>query len=257
MCRCHCPGQCRPKHKGVRPVRTGPAKLLRMGGHLYKVAGSGPKRKLQRQVTPRRLAPVQAARFERRGHTLRRMTSSPMSSSLGRSAANAIARARTHARPSMLRSSPQALASSAMRKASISVQPAGSVLLLRARYPLGGPRARQGRHAPQIFCPIFCRTGGCPLRAQDSCHLVHDTSKVAVCPAWLAGSCKRGLACRLQHTAVRELMPLCTFFMQVLEQITPLALSQGAQSQKSPTRSASRVMVGERCALNQAVQRCY
>ena len=41
-------------------------------------------------------------------------------------------------------------------------------------------------------------------------------AQVAVCPRWLAGSCRAGeSACPLQHRRVPDLMPLCSFFLQV------------------------------------------
>ena len=59
-----------------------------------------------------------------------------------------------------------------------------------------------------------CRTGKCERRAEGRCKYVHDGSKVAVCPGWLAGQC-RDAACTLQHAHAPGLMPVCTFFLQV------------------------------------------
>lgn len=62
--------------------------------------------------------------------------------------------------------------------------------------------------------PLYCRTGKCEEQAKGQCRLLHDRTKVAVCPAWLNGSCAT-LDCPLQHEARPELMPLCTFFLKV------------------------------------------
>ena len=61
---------------------------------------------------------------------------------------------------------------------------------------------------------VACRTGKCRRRAEGCCKYVHDTSKVAVCPSWLAGLCKDA-ACPLQHAHAPALMPVCSFFLNV------------------------------------------
>jgi hypothetical protein len=58
------------------------------------------------------------------------------------------------------------------------------------------------------------RHGQCALAHAGRCPKVHDPAKVAVCTRWLLGRCD-GKACRLQHRVAPELMPACTFFLQV------------------------------------------
>ena len=65
--------------------------------------------------------------------------------------------------------------------------------------------------ASKMEMPIR-RTGRCSER--QTCRYVHDASKVAVCPHWLQGRCSDE-ACPLQHQHRPELMPVCTFFLQV------------------------------------------
>jgi hypothetical protein len=65
------------------------------------------------------------------------------------------------------------------------------------------------------------RTGKCRRRAEGRCKYVHDASKVAVCPGWLAGQCKDA-ACLLQHAHAPALMPVCTFFLQVRHRLKPV-----------------------------------
>ena len=62
------------------------------------------------------------------------------------------------------------------------------------------------------------RSGRCEGRAKGSCPYVHDAARVAVCPRWLAGACTAP-DCALQHVARPELMPICTFFLQVRSRI--------------------------------------
>ncbi|GIL77477.1 hypothetical protein Vretimale_2965 [Volvox reticuliferus] len=83
-------------------------------------------------------------------------------------------------------------------------------------------KARMRRAAAQAikargYCPDYCRTGVCSLSRDISsgrCPHTHDPSKVAVCSRWLAGSCTDA-SCHLQHRRVPDLMPLCTYFLQV------------------------------------------
>ena len=49
---------------------------------------------------------------------------------------------------------------------------------------------------------------------RKQCKYVHDSSKVAVCTRWLQGRCEDA-ACPLQHAQRPELMPICSFFLQV------------------------------------------
>lgn len=60
--------------------------------------------------------------------------------------------------------------------------------------------------------PLLHRTGKCKERQR--CKFVHDPGKVAVCPKWLQSRCEDA-ACPLQHQLRPELMPVCTFFLQV------------------------------------------
>lgn len=70
------------------------------------------------------------------------------------------------------------------------------------------------------------RRGVCRERAK--CRYVHDRSKVAVCPAWLQGRCPlEGAVCPLQHERRPDLMPVCSFFLQVRTALKPrLAASE-------------------------------
>lgn len=65
----------------------------------------------------------------------------------------------------------------------------------------------------QRLCSYFVRNGSCKRAA---CPLVHDRSKVAVCRAWLAGTCRHqsGDSCRLAHDYAETRMPDCSFFLQ-------------------------------------------
>jgi hypothetical protein len=69
-------------------------------------------------------------------------------------------------------------------------------------------------HSPSAPLPMY-RTGKCKNRQR--CKFVHDPSKVAVCPKWLQGRCE-AVACPLQHQQQPDLMPVCTFFLQVFMQ---------------------------------------
>ena len=63
------------------------------------------------------------------------------------------------------------------------------------------------------------RTGQCRERQSGKCLLVHDPTAVAVCPRWLQGSCSNA-ACLLQHCRCPDVMPVCTFYLQVSFQHT-------------------------------------
>ncbi len=43
----------------------------------------------------------------------------------------------------------------------------------------------------------------------------HDSTKRAVCPRWLHGTCPLGTSCPLQHQRKPELMPICMHFLKV------------------------------------------
>jgi hypothetical protein len=59
------------------------------------------------------------------------------------------------------------------------------------------------------------RTGKCEARDRGRCKQLHDSSKVAVCPRWLAGVCTAP-DCTLQHGSRPDLMPLCTFHLKAV-----------------------------------------
>jgi hypothetical protein len=65
------------------------------------------------------------------------------------------------------------------------------------------------------LCMEYCRRGECALARAGTCPRTHDPSKVAVCPAWLQGRCGDAAACKLQHKILPDLMPVCTFYLQV------------------------------------------
>lgn len=71
------------------------------------------------------------------------------------------------------------------------------------------------------YVPLNARTGVCREQAKGQCRLLHDRTKVAVCPAWLSGTCATS-HCPLQHEARPELMPLCTFFLKVRQHMQVL-----------------------------------
>ena len=66
---------------------------------------------------------------------------------------------------------------------------------------------------------------------------MHDPSKVAVCPKWLAGSCVAA-DCTLQHELQPDLMPLCTFFLKVLPPVC------GVHPRNSMLMGSSACMLG-------------
>lgn len=49
---------------------------------------------------------------------------------------------------------------------------------------------------------LLCRFGECGRHQKGGCALVHNPSKVAVCTAWLAGSCSSGDKCKRQHKVI-------------------------------------------------------
>ncbi|GAX84184.1 hypothetical protein CEUSTIGMA_g11607.t1 [Chlamydomonas eustigma] len=67
-------------------------------------------------------------------------------------------------------------------------------------------------------CLTYCRTGSCEKWVAGLCERVHDSSKVNVCSSWLQGSCemKAGSQCKLQHKVVKDLMPVCSFYLEGL-----------------------------------------
>ncbi len=64
----------------------------------------------------------------------------------------------------------------------------------------------------------MCRTGRCLGQEKGTCRYLHKPDTVAVCPRWVQGKCSDG-KCRLQHRLCPDLMPICTFFLQVRPQI--------------------------------------
>eukprot|EP00877_Chromochloris_zofingiensis_P014502 jgi/Chrzof1/9305/UNPLg00273.t1 len=72
------------------------------------------------------------------------------------------------------------------------------------------------------LCLFYCKHGHCELAKANQCEKVHDPSKVAVCPKWLAGKC-RSKTCRLQHKVLPELMPVCSYFLQVIVNLLTVA----------------------------------
>lgn len=61
---------------------------------------------------------------------------------------------------------------------------------------------------------VVFRTGQCREQQAGKCSLVHDPAAVAVCPRWLQGCCSNA-ACLLQHCRCPDVMPVCTFYLQV------------------------------------------
>lgn len=59
----------------------------------------------------------------------------------------------------------------------------------------------------------MCKAANEPT-SSGRCPHIHDPTKVAVCPRWLAGSCSES-SCPLQHRRLPDLMPLCSYFLQV------------------------------------------
>lgn len=51
-----------------------------------------------------------------------------------------------------------------------------------------------------------------------------------MCPAWLGGHCGED-SCPLQHALVPELMPACTFFLQVPPSLQPRSRAPGCSTQ--------------------------
>ncbi len=60
------------------------------------------------------------------------------------------------------------------------------------------------------------RTGKCEAARQGRCSLSHDPTKITICGRWLRGTCTRA-NCPLQHDLQPHLLPVCTFFLQVLQ----------------------------------------
>lgn len=58
------------------------------------------------------------------------------------------------------------------------------------------------------------RTGICGARNAGDCVKIHDPSKIAVCPSWLLGQCRKS-NCPLQHKRQEDLMPTCIHFLRV------------------------------------------
>lgn len=67
-----------------------------------------------------------------------------------------------------------------------------------------------------LLCGRFLRTGKCSRRfatGASRCQRAHNPDKVAVCTKWLAGKCDDDGECTLQHRAVPERMPTCSYFL--------------------------------------------
>ncbi|BDA49131.1 probable zinc finger CCCH domain-containing protein 3 at C-terminar half [Coccomyxa sp. Obi] len=187
---------------GGKVLARRPTQLRRIGGQMYRLATNGAGRTLQRQQTPKHKQQQQtfqtprpvirkAARYMRQGSTLVRVTSLP----------------------SVVR---QSVTPRSGTKSSIAARlVARAVLGKRAAMPSAQVRSmlRNVASRRSQYCPAFCRTGVCADQAKGQCRLLHDRTKVAVCPAWLNGSCATS-DCPLQHEARPELMPLCTFFLK-------------------------------------------
>jgi hypothetical protein len=86
---------------------------------------------------------------------------------------------------------------------------ARSLRTIRARVLAARAAERRG------LCLDFCRSGECAAARAGRCPHAHEPAKVAVCARWLAGACAAGAACKLQHRVLPELMPVCTFYLQV------------------------------------------
>ena len=84
----------------------------------------------------------------------------------------------------------------------------------------------------QMVVMVTCRTGRCEAQAKGRCQLGHDPTKVAVCQRWLLGNCNT-VACPLQHSRCPEVMPVCTFFLQV-SQGSRLSIDMGLITSGEP-----------------------
>ncbi|KAF6263295.1 hypothetical protein COO60DRAFT_488747 [Scenedesmus sp. NREL 46B-D3] len=104
-----------------------------------------------------------------------------------------------------------AAAGGAAKRLASSGAVARSLVLARAR----GRHAATRAAAKRGLCLHYCRHGKCDLALQRKCEKVHDPDKVAVCPHWLAGQCSGGSSCKLQHKVVPDLMPVCSYFLEV------------------------------------------
>lgn len=191
---------------GGKPAAKRPAKLQRIGEHMYRVGGGkGGGRTLQRQAhtpaptatTPadvaQQMSVRKALRYAKRGRhrrvLIRRLSGAPSTPASPRS-------------------------SDAMRhRLRLGVGSRSTVIKKRKGVSRLGrtPRAKIAKLLAQIYCTDFCRTGKCKERQR--CKYVHDPAKVAVCPKWLQGHCEDA-DCKLQHWHRPELMPVCTFFLQ-------------------------------------------
>ena len=87
------------------------------------------------------------------------------------------------------------------------------------------------------WCCAF-RTGQCREQQAGKCSLVHDPTAVAVCPRWLQGSCSNA-ACLLQHCRCPDVMPVCTFYLQVTFYHTRKAARKGSYAPCSTAPSPS------------------
>ncbi|KAI7842802.1 hypothetical protein COHA_003548 [Chlorella ohadii] len=90
---------------------------------------------------------------------------------------------------------------------------AGKVVGIRGSNRSSGSKRKSGSGAVIVYCPIYCRTGKCERRGKG-CPYKHDSTKRAVCPRWLHGTCPLGTSCPLQHQRKPELMPICMHFLK-------------------------------------------
>lgn len=209
-------GNSRWQSAGNSRAEPRPARLERLGGHLYRVGGLGHGRSLQRQgsvagsTSPGVSAPLPPA-----------VASAPTAWTPRRRVRVAVRSPWKFSTPrTRSKASPYgsfALNSTRKRKSFRSVSRDSRSSSATKRLQTGCGKAkkavRRQRLPPQIYCSDFCRTGSCPSRG--NCRFVHDGTKVAVCPQWLQGSCPRDDAvCPLQHVRQPALMPLCAFFLQ-------------------------------------------
>ena len=84
---------------------------------------------------------------------------------------------------------------------------------LEARKRAGAAAAaKPKKERKQRNCLYFCHLGRC---AREKCPYLHDPSRVAVCRAFLLGTCAAGEACPLVHdrSLPPDRVPVCTHFL--------------------------------------------
>nr|XP_043614401.1 uncharacterized protein At1g21580 [Erigeron canadensis] len=82
----------------------------------------------------------------------------------------------------------------------------------KVRWSLHTVRSRFAKK--KKYCQFFTRFGKCNKDA-GKCPYIHDSSKVAVCTKFLAGSCSN-TNCKLTHKVIPERMQDCSYFLQGL-----------------------------------------